>query len=92
MSPSTFVAERDACAPVLDVRAPDEFAGGHLAGAINFDAHPDLARHYGVRVIPAVKLLAGVVLRAVDGTVAAEFTGALPEAEVHEWLGAHFPV
>ena len=37
MPPATFVAERDPDAPVLDVRTPDEFASGHLAGAVNVD-------------------------------------------------------
>ena len=32
MPPQTFVAERDPSAPLLDVRTPGEFAGGHLAG------------------------------------------------------------
>ena len=34
---ATFVADRDPAAPVLDVRTPDEFAGGHLADAVNVD-------------------------------------------------------
>ena len=33
MSPTDFVARRDADAPVLDVRTPAEFDEGHLAGA-----------------------------------------------------------
>lgn len=37
MSPSDFVAQRDADAPVIDVRTPQEFASGHLAGAANVD-------------------------------------------------------
>ena len=37
MTPSAFVAERDPDAPLLDVRTPGEFAGGHLAGAVNVD-------------------------------------------------------
>ena len=51
---------------------------------INSDNHPGLAQRYGVRGIPAVKLF-------VDGTVAAEFTGALPEPEVRRWLEANLP-
>ncbi|GAB5550128.1 MAG: hypothetical protein SangKO_098880 [Sandaracinaceae bacterium] len=51
---------------------------------INSDTHPDLARRYGVRGIPAVKLF-------VDGTVVAEFTGALPEAAIRRWLDEHLP-
>ena len=37
LSPSEFVTQRDADAPVLDVRTPAEFAEGHLAGAVNVD-------------------------------------------------------
>jgi phage shock protein E len=37
MSPSDFVAQRDADAPVIDVRTPQEYASGHLAGATNVD-------------------------------------------------------
>ncbi|MEM6338052.1 MAG: rhodanese-like domain-containing protein [Bacteroidota bacterium] len=37
MTPSAFVAQRDSEAPVLDVRTPQEFAQGHLAGATNAD-------------------------------------------------------
>ena len=37
MSPAEFVADRDATAPVLDVRTPKEFAEGHLADAVNVD-------------------------------------------------------
>lgn len=39
LAPRTFVAERDPDAPILDVRAPREYASGHLAGAINVDVN-----------------------------------------------------
>jgi len=51
---------------------------------VNVDEHNDIARKYGVRGIPAVKLF-------VDGTVAAEFTGALPRHAVEQWLDEHLP-
>lgn len=51
---------------------------------INVDAHPDLARDYEVRGIPAVKLF-------YRGEVISEFTGAIPEAMVAQWLDAHLP-
>ncbi len=51
---------------------------------INVDAHPALAQQYQVRGIPAVKLF-------VDGKVAAEFTGALPEPQLKRWLEQHLP-
>ena len=37
LSPAEFVGQRDPSALVLDVRTPKEFAGGHLAGAVNAD-------------------------------------------------------
>ena len=37
LTPADYVANRDAEAPLLDVRTPDEFASGHLAGAVNVD-------------------------------------------------------
>jgi putative thioredoxin len=46
---------------------------------INSDRQPELARRYGVRGIPAVKLF-------VDGDVVDEFVGALPEHQVKAWL------
>ncbi len=48
MSPAEFVAQRDPAAPVLDVRTPGEYAGGHLAGAVNVDVMaPDFQRRVG---------------------------------------------
>lgn len=37
LAPADFVAQRDASAPVLDVRTPAEYAQGHLADAVNVD-------------------------------------------------------
>ena len=51
---------------------------------VNVDEHNDIARNYGVRGIPAVKLF-------VDGTVTAEFTGALPRHAVEKWLDENLP-
>ncbi len=53
MSPSDFVANRDQSAPVLDVRTPDEFAGGHLTGAVNVDVlAPDFRERIGALGLP----------------------------------------
>src|SRR5690606_35172422 len=51
---------------------------------VNTDEHPELMVQYGIRGIPAVKLF-------VDGAVAAELPGALPEHAVRQWLGEHLP-
>ncbi len=69
--------------PTLDTLARESGGDWRLV-KINTDAHPDLSQRFGIRGIPAVKLF-------VDGAVAAEFTGALPEAEVRRWLGTHLP-
>ncbi|MEM1117665.1 MAG: tetratricopeptide repeat protein [Bacteroidota bacterium] len=69
--------------PTLDRLAAD--AGGRWTLAkVNTDEAPELMQAYGIRGIPAVKLF-------VDGDVAAEFTGALPEAAVRQWLDEHLP-
>ncbi len=64
--------------PTLDKLAR-ESAGAWRLVKINVDAHPALADRYDIRGIPAVKLFR-------DGAVADEFTGALPEAQVRQWL------
>lgn len=51
---------------------------------INTDDHPELSRTAGIRGIPAVKLY-------VEGEIAAEFTGALPEPILRRWLEEHLP-
>ncbi|MEL6616000.1 MAG: rhodanese-like domain-containing protein, partial [Bacteroidota bacterium] len=37
MTPADYVADHDPDAPLLDVRTPGEYAGGHLAGSVNVD-------------------------------------------------------
>lgn len=64
--------------PTLDKLARANGGAWRLV-KINTDAHPDLAQRFSVRGIPAVKLFR-------DGAVAAEFTGALPEHAVRQWL------
>lgn len=54
MSPSDFVAQRDASAPLLDVRTPKEFAQGHLEGAVNVDVlGPDFRQQIAAMDLPA---------------------------------------
>jgi putative thioredoxin len=65
-------------------RLARESKGAWRLVKVNADSHPALSRQYGVRGIPAVKLF-------VDGTVAAEFTGALPEPALRRWLDEHLP-
>lgn len=51
---------------------------------VNVDENGEVAQAYGVRGIPAVKLI-------VDGEVEAEFTGVKPEHQIRTWLDEHLP-
>jgi len=62
-----------------------ESGGAWRLVKVNTDGQPELSQQYGIRGIPAVKLF-------VDGAVAAEFTGALPEPAIRQWLEENLPV
>ena len=72
-----------ALAPILD-RLAAEFADRFTLVKLNTEDEPELAARYGVRGIPNCKLF-------VDGRVADEFTGALPEGAVRDFLAAALP-
>ncbi|MBF0192352.1 MAG: tetratricopeptide repeat protein [Magnetococcales bacterium] len=69
--------------PILEKLAV-EMDGRFFLAKIDSDRDPELARRYGVRGIPAVKLF-------VDGAVVDEFTGALPESQVRRFLDQALP-
>jgi putative thioredoxin len=77
------------CGPCLalgpDLEAAVDARGDEVILAkVDVDASPRLAAAFGVRGIPAVKAFR-------DGKIVAEFTGALPRAQVERWLDGLLP-
>jgi putative thioredoxin len=69
--------------PVLEKLAA-EYQGKFRLAKINSDENQELAQRYGVRGIPNVKAF-------VDGELVDEFSGALPEPQVREFLERLIP-
>jgi putative thioredoxin len=64
--------------PMLEKLA-EEYAGRFLLAMVNADENPELSQHFGVRSIPTVKVL-------FQGQLVDEFSGALPEGQIREFL------
>ncbi|HMC45900.1 MAG TPA: thioredoxin domain-containing protein, partial [Caballeronia sp.] len=69
--------------PILDKLA-GEYQGRFLLAKVNSDEHPQLSARFGVRGIPNVKAF-------VEGKLADEFTGALPESGVRAFIDRLIP-
>jgi putative thioredoxin len=69
--------------PILEKLAA-EYGGKFILAKVNSDENQELAARYGVRGIPAVKAFVG-------GQQADEFTGALPESQVREFIDRLIP-
>lgn len=69
--------------PVLE-RVAARHEGRWELAKVNTEAHPDISAQYGIRSIPNVKLF-------VDGRAVDEFTGALPEQAIEQWLAKALP-
>lgn len=69
--------------PILEKLAA-EYGGKFILAKVNSDENQELSQRYGVRGIPAVKAFVG-------GQMVDEFTGALPEAQIREFLERLIP-
>lgn len=69
--------------PILEKLAA-EYGGRFLLAKVNSDDNQELAVRYGVRGIPAVKAF-------VNGEMVDEFTGALPEGQVRDFVDGLIP-
>ncbi|MDR3394503.1 MAG: thioredoxin domain-containing protein, partial [Parasulfuritortus sp.] len=69
--------------PILEKLA-EEYQGKFILAKINSDENQALATQFGVKGIPAVKAV-------IDGRIVDEFSGALPEGAVREFLDRLIP-
>ena len=69
--------------PMLEKLA-EEYQGRFRLAKVNSDEHQAIASHFQVRSIPTVKAF-------VNGEVVDEFTGALPEAQVRQFIDRLMP-
>jgi putative thioredoxin len=80
---ATWCAPCRTLAPVLEQLA-ERCEGKWKLVKVNTEEFPEIASHYGVKSIPNVKLFS-------DGSVIDEFTGALPEYQIEQWLEKVLP-
>ncbi|MGF1532415.1 MAG: tetratricopeptide repeat protein [Bernardetiaceae bacterium] len=69
--------------PVIEQLA-QEANGTWVLRKVDTDKYPQVSARYGIRGIPAVKMI-------YRGAVIAEFTGALPRHQILDWLQKNLP-
>ncbi len=69
--------------PIL-AKLADEYEGRFFLAKLDTEAHQELAAQFGVRSLPTCKLF-------VNGEPVDEFSGALPEQAVRDFLDKHLP-
>ncbi len=69
--------------PIIE-KLSEEFGGRFLLAKVNSDENPSIAAEFGVRGIPNVKAFS-------DGKLVDEFTGALPEGMVRQFIERLLP-
>jgi putative thioredoxin len=69
--------------PLLEKLA-EEYAGKFILAKVNTEQNQDLAAQFGVRGIPNVKAI-------YNGVLVDEFSGALPEAQVRDFIERNLP-
>ena len=67
--------------PVL-AKLAEEYAGKFRLAKVEIDQQQNLATQFAVRSVPTVKLV-------IKGEIADEFTGALPEGQIREFIDKH---
>jgi putative thioredoxin len=75
---ATWCGPCKALKPVLEKLA-DEYQGKFILAKVETDANPELASQFGIRGVPNVKAF-------VNGQMVDEFSGALPEGQVREFI------
>lgn len=67
--------------PVL-TKLADEYAGQFRLAKVEIDQEQNLATQFAVRSVPTVKMV-------INGEIVDEFTGALPEGQIREFINKH---